>query len=868
MLKPSDFNNAVPQFQNGNYASNPINPQYVEEPSSTDYNRGTEPLQTLPAQWWNWFMNKFTSRFNKVNIYVKNLFNELAQLLSLVNVTPDGTEGDVTDGQLKNAFKELYPDYINTKLALESTYVKKTQKVNNHALSGDVTVTKSDVGLGDVVNTGDSATPTENGTTKFTTGGAYSNTYARKYFNNTNVSSTTLYKFTNLYSTTLAHNTNVFVLTAGYNENVILSAGTYYSSGLKYTSIKAIRQPSNTSTNKIKLYYNTTTGEIIVSISAYTYFSINQIGGGSRSTLDNVTVESIPEGFTECAITNIQTELTFDSIPTQGSSNPVTSNGVESAIKSATSQFSSQYASWSKKSAFYTTGVTAKYIKIISAPTNSVSRYINMLANRIDSTTDIQSLSQNWRNNVIRSTFSRHSKSLTTERGDEAPSIYASYLIEDANHDLWIYIASYTSVVIELWSNSNEDITGVEGTPQETYVIDGYSYKDDRLVNDVTENSQWGVTSGGVYTELAKKVDKTTAYSFFGGNTNSKTWLTKLFSRTIGNSWTDSLDVETSGTQNGVAYGNGVWVIASERGTFWSENLTNWTAITGVGSGSNSIEFKDGIFVLGTSHTGVWWSENGKSYTLATGISNSITVNIRHVGELWFASSDNNAWWSENGKSWTSCVGTANGISLSVLDYGDGKYFAAKNNNTNLMTSNDGKSWSAVTSSYFDKRVTAIKYAKGVWFVGTDRDTYDNNLFTSKDGGTTWNVENIVNDSSMYVMNIQITGNIAIITYYDPNRSATTFIVTFGLTKENSCIIKSTKIEAFALNSLVKIYGTYFAVTLSGGLMRSTDLLIWEDTFVKAESFGLNKLLFADNKLLYTSLAGGAQFSEIDLNAI
>lgn len=34
-------------------------------------------------------------------------------------------------------------------------------------------VTKSEVGLGNVVNTGDSAIPTENGTTKFTTGGAY-----------------------------------------------------------------------------------------------------------------------------------------------------------------------------------------------------------------------------------------------------------------------------------------------------------------------------------------------------------------------------------------------------------------------------------------------------------------------------------------------------------------------------------------------------------------------------------------------------------------------------------------------------------------------------------------------------------------------
>jgi hypothetical protein len=59
--------------------------------------------------------------------------------------------------------------------------VDKTTTVNGHALSGNVTVTKGDVGLGNVankdlsnvVNTGDSATPIENGTTKFTTGGAY-----------------------------------------------------------------------------------------------------------------------------------------------------------------------------------------------------------------------------------------------------------------------------------------------------------------------------------------------------------------------------------------------------------------------------------------------------------------------------------------------------------------------------------------------------------------------------------------------------------------------------------------------------------------------------------------------------------------------
>lgn len=140
MLSPSDFNNAVPQFTNGNYASNPLNPQYIAEPSSTDYNKGVEPIQTLPAQWWNWFMNKFTARFNKVNVYVKNIFNELSQLLSLVSETPSGTEGDPTIGQLKDMFETKYPDYLKTVPALSNTYVPQTTKVNGQALSGNVTI--------------------------------------------------------------------------------------------------------------------------------------------------------------------------------------------------------------------------------------------------------------------------------------------------------------------------------------------------------------------------------------------------------------------------------------------------------------------------------------------------------------------------------------------------------------------------------------------------------------------------------------------------------------------------------------------------------------------------------------------------------
>ena len=155
MLSPSDFNNAVPQFTNGNYASNPINPQYIAEPDAVSYNRGTEPLQTLPAQWWNWFLNKFTGRFNKVNIYVKNIFNELAQVLSIFEMTPDGTEQTPTTSQLKTVFECCYPQYVKTTANLASA----STTVNGHPLSSDVTVTRSDLGLGTsaTVNTGTAA---------------------------------------------------------------------------------------------------------------------------------------------------------------------------------------------------------------------------------------------------------------------------------------------------------------------------------------------------------------------------------------------------------------------------------------------------------------------------------------------------------------------------------------------------------------------------------------------------------------------------------------------------------------------------------------------------------------------------------------
>lgn len=129
MFSPSDYNDAVPQFTNGNYANTPLNPLYVEEPDAVNYNRGAEPLQTLPAQWWNWLCNKITAKLNKLNVYVKNIFDELAQLLSLVSVTPDATEEEITTGQLKDMFQTKYPTFLGNNFAFESVLQGRTRGV-------------------------------------------------------------------------------------------------------------------------------------------------------------------------------------------------------------------------------------------------------------------------------------------------------------------------------------------------------------------------------------------------------------------------------------------------------------------------------------------------------------------------------------------------------------------------------------------------------------------------------------------------------------------------------------------------------------------------------------------------------------------
>lgn len=149
------------------YASGVPDPDFIEEPSTAQQTQGVAPLETLPAQWWNWFLNQATSRFGYYKSYVSNLFSELGALLGLVDLTPDGT---TTSTQLKSMFQNNYPNFISKFIhTIASLWTYQAPSTE-----GDVTTTQNTrLAVFENINTSDAST----------TPATVTNTYNTKYVN-------------------------------------------------------------------------------------------------------------------------------------------------------------------------------------------------------------------------------------------------------------------------------------------------------------------------------------------------------------------------------------------------------------------------------------------------------------------------------------------------------------------------------------------------------------------------------------------------------------------------------------------------------------------------------------------------------------
>ena len=82
------------------YASNS---QYINGPSPEQQAAGTVPLDTLPADWWNWLWKQITERINQASAGMEDIYDEVMSVLTAASIEPSQLQSD----QLLNAIKAL-----------------------------------------------------------------------------------------------------------------------------------------------------------------------------------------------------------------------------------------------------------------------------------------------------------------------------------------------------------------------------------------------------------------------------------------------------------------------------------------------------------------------------------------------------------------------------------------------------------------------------------------------------------------------------------------------------------------------------------------------------------------------------------------
>lgn len=141
------------------YAGQPVVPEYVAAPNNSNQETGVAPLDTLPAQWWNWALNLSTQKFNCLRSYVDDILKEMNNLAALVGVTVDPTDSE----QLKEIFNTEYPDFLKTS-ALKTVFAKGSETtIDTGRLSASAVGTNSSAIGNDTTASGDNSLASGNG---------------------------------------------------------------------------------------------------------------------------------------------------------------------------------------------------------------------------------------------------------------------------------------------------------------------------------------------------------------------------------------------------------------------------------------------------------------------------------------------------------------------------------------------------------------------------------------------------------------------------------------------------------------------------------------------------------------------------------
>ena len=195
------------------------------------------------------------------------------------------------------------------------------------------------------------------------------------------------------------------------------------------------------------------------------------------------------------------------------------------------------------------------------------------------------------------------------------------------------------------------------------------------------------------------------------------------------NTWNTQTNDLTSSLLQGVAYGNGTWVVVSNFGEVRTSTndgvtLNRRNSLLGIGGTASAVAYGNGTWVI-VYNAGTLRTSTNDGVTWNAQTSNFGTTNI-------FSVAYGNGVWVAGGTAGTLRTSTDNGVTwntqtsqftTSILDvvYGNGVWVAVGTGGT-IRTSIDAISWTTTTSnSSSTSAISSVEYGNGTFMaVGTN----------------------------------------------------------------------------------------------------------------------------------------------------
>lgn len=277
------------------------------------------------------------------------------------------------------------------------------------------------------------------------------------------------------------------------------------------------------------------------------------------------------------------------------------------------------------------------------------------------------------------------------------------------------------------------------------------------LSNEKSLNSQYVI---GDILILPDDSSSTTPINFVNANARYLRSQYPALSAVVSNSnidvttWYNRTSTAGTNRQNGVAYGNGIYVAVGNSGTIQtSTDAVTWTSRTGANTSSQlAVTFGNGIFVstgnigsIQTSTDGITWTNITRANTLSQrGVTfgNGIYVAVGGNGEIGTIVTSTDA------ITWVNRTSDTANVIYDVA-YGNGVFVAVGLNSTR-QTSTDGVTWTLRTRANTTPDLLGVTYGNNIFVaVGGDGDGQPS-IQTSTDGITWTNRVPAVQDNLIF----------------------------------------------------------------------------------------------------------------------